>query len=163
MSPTNRQALVARLEIEAGIYANCRGPLNVNGCVEVMPVLLDQLVKLLRDVLALLRADEGEPPAVTPDERERLHNLLQDFWSVTSPEQFPDLCEQAYQELKDCHSGCRPPEGSDAHDPENAKHHEPGTPDTIPAPSRPAGGAAKPTFTNAIAGEGQQRGVRGKD
>src|SRR3990167_2242057 len=55
-------------------------------------------------------------PPVAPDERERLHNLLQDFWSVTSPEQFPDLCEQAYQELKDCHGGCRPPEGSDAHD-----------------------------------------------
>ncbi len=56
--------LIARLETEAGIYTNCRGPLNASGCVEVLPSYLDGTVRLLQQAAeALLRVrsrDEGD-------------------------------------------------------------------------------------------------------
>lgn len=68
-------ALRARLLTEAGIYTNCRGPLNANGCVEVMPVILDWTVSLLNEAAAALAAQAEREQVNTPQEEQHGHDM----------------------------------------------------------------------------------------
>jgi hypothetical protein len=61
MTQADRQALVARLEREQAVWRNEHGKPNVAECDD-WPHGRCELCCLLNDVLALLRADEAEPP-----------------------------------------------------------------------------------------------------
>ena len=142
MTPVDRQALVARLENRRQRIADGVRPYSVALNVGELDLLL-----------ALLRADEAEPPAqhgrveldrdesgyiacyTTPDGVEMSCGDA----SATIVGALAHLCVALIEVAED------KVKGGDAHDPENAAKHEPGTPDMTPAPSRPAGGAANCT------------------
>lgn len=57
MTSDPRSSLVERLRTTCGIFTNCRGELNERGCVEVMPIFLDNLGKELQAAVDQIVAD----------------------------------------------------------------------------------------------------------